>query len=67
METENVTGKLLRLCTSLNAKKDGFAILNLLARDFREDFEHIGLFNEDIGEVAVEFVCRVTGKYIFGP
>ena len=65
MESGNVIVKLLRLCTSLDAKKDGLGVLNLLAKDFGEDFEYAGLFNEEISEVVADFVSRITGSCIF--
>ena len=59
---KNLVVRLLRLCTGLGAKRDGLALINLVVMEGRGEFEDGCLFNEEMGEAIVDFVCRVDGN-----
>ena len=72
MEDGELTLRLLRLCTALNAREEGLALLKVLGEDFakkpketdfprNETFE--GIQNEEVAEAIAEFECKVTGTF----
>jgi 16S rRNA A1518/A1519 N6-dimethyltransferase RsmA/KsgA/DIM1 with predicted DNA glycosylase/AP lyase activity len=59
-----LTLRLLRFCTSLQAFEEGFQLLKILGSDFdSENFE--GIQNEQVAQAIADFVSQVTGKTLF--
>ena len=56
--------RLLKLCTGLEAKKEGLALLDLLGDFYSHRWQafYEGIQDDGVAEAIAEFVCRVGGK-----
>ncbi len=70
MADGELTFRLLRLCSALNAREEGLALLKVLGEDFAKKPKIVGLLrnetfegiqNEKVAKAIAEFECQVTG------
>jgi hypothetical protein len=56
----DLTSRLLRLCTTLRAREEGVAMLEMLAVD---DGPFEGIQSEKVAKAIADFECQITGKF----
>jgi hypothetical protein len=64
-----LTLRLLRLCITLRARKEGLEILKILGSEFETETKditlksYVGIQNEQVAQAIVQFVCQSNGEF----
>ena len=54
-----LTYRLLRFCIALRAREEGLLLLKMMSQGFE------GIKSEEVAQAIVEFLCQVSGKFMF--
>ena len=59
MKSGELTARLLRLCTVLNAREEGLSLLKVLADNGE------GVRTNQVAQAIADFECQITGNFFF--